>query len=400
MSQAELPLNPFTNGFDRPLYESESPIVDVTVGVTVDVAAESEWETVSLPQTLDVDQLPEAESIDLTASLTQQNQTLRDRIEHLETSLAQSQIALRLELEHWESIVSSGDERIQEKDATIVRHLTEMAASQDKVTELFQTLETSHQTSQRQQILIETLNAQLLNSQERVAQLERECASTQQRFGEQTQTVMQQENQGRDLKARLYRQQRYTLQYKAALEKCLEVPTSAAPVAPVLISDSINSDHIKSGFGKQVSMPTSIPVQPWSAPETEVTDPSQTAWLNSFLSDSDQFPTTEAVTNLEWQSELAPQTLSFDMSEEFDASDNASIADRLDAWIEPDSDETTVSPSPFITLSPMSEVDLQEAGDVPLKKRESLAAVDLPTFPKATLIENAEVKRADVTVHA
>jgi hypothetical protein len=392
MSQAELPLNPFTNGFDQPLYESESPIVDV--------AAESEWETVSLPQTLDVDQLPEAESIDLTASLTQQNQTLRDRIEHLETSLAQSQIALRLELEHWESIVSSGDERIQEKDAAIVRHLTEMAASQDKVTELFQTLETSHQTSQRQQILIETLNAQLLNSQERVAQLERECASTQQRFGEQTQTVMQQENQGRDLKARLYRQQRYTLQYKAALEKCLEVPTSATPIAPVLISDSINSDNIKSGFGKQVSMPTSIPVQPWSAPETEVTDPSQTAWLNSFLSDSDQFPTTEAVTNLEWQSELAPQMLSFDMSEEFDASSDTSIADRLDAWIEPDAHEAPASPSPFITLSPMSEIDLQEAGDVPLKKRESLAAVDLPTFPKATLLEQPEVKRPDVTVHA
>jgi hypothetical protein len=392
MSQAELPLNPFTNGFDRPLSESESPIVDVEV--------DSEWETLALPQTLDVDQLPEAESIDLTTSLTQQNQTLRDRIEHLETSLAQSQIALRLELEHWESIVSSGDERIQEKDAAIVRHLTEMAASQDKVTELFQTLETSHQTSQRQQILIETLNAQLLNSQERVAQLERECASTQQRFGEQTQTVMQQENQGRDLKARLYRQQRYTLQYKAALEKCLEVPTNAAPVAPVLISDSINSDNIKSGFGKQVSMPTSIPVQPWSAPETEVTDPSQTAWLNSFLSDSDQFPTTEAVTNLEWQSELAPQTLSFDMSEEFDASNDVSIADRLDAWIEPDSREASTSPSPFITLSPMSEVDLQEAGDVPLKKRESLAAVDLPTFPKVTLIEQPEVKRADVTVHA
>ncbi|HEY9641861.1 MAG TPA: hypothetical protein V6C57_15345, partial [Coleofasciculaceae cyanobacterium] len=89
----------------------------------------------------------------------------------------------------------------------------------------FNQLEFAHQANQRQQILVETLTGQIESSQERVAELEREAALIQQRYNEQAQLLSQLETTNRDLQARLHRQQRYTLQFKAALEKCLEVPT-------------------------------------------------------------------------------------------------------------------------------------------------------------------------------
>jgi hypothetical protein len=412
--------------FDTPddrAEDSGTEVVSVDVispDITPVVMAETppDWETLSFPQALDVEQLPAGESIDLVTSLEQQNQTLRDRVAYLEGALAHSQSTLRQELEHWEDLALSGDERIQAKDTAIAKHMEEITTAQEKITHLFQDLERGHQTTQRQQILIDTLNTQLQNSQERVAQLERECSATQQQYVDQAQIAMQQELQCRDLQARLHRQQRYTLQYKAALEKCLEVPSPIANV-PALLAETINTNH--NIAVKQVNMPKPTPVQPWSAPpEEEANELNQGAWLNSFLSDSDQFPATEAVTNFDWHTDVEPQHLSFDLDGAgFDpnllrsdlqaelAKAGLSIDARSVAWESTDhntdhntnhntnhneNDDVALNspsrlmaesgiPSPFITLKPMTEDDLAEAGEVPMRKRESLAAVDLPTFP-------------------
>ncbi len=102
--------------------------------------------------------------------------------------------------------------------------VNQVAATQEPVKRLWHEPETSHQTVQRQQILIETLTVQLESSQERVAQLEREFALTQQRYNEQSYQLVQTENTCRELRTRLSQQQSHTLQLKVALEKCLEVP--------------------------------------------------------------------------------------------------------------------------------------------------------------------------------
>jgi len=65
-------------------------------------------------------------------------------------------------------------------------------AAQDQVRSLFHELEASHKTAQRQEILIETLTAQLESSQERVAQLERECSPRY--YNEQSHQLVQTEN--------------------------------------------------------------------------------------------------------------------------------------------------------------------------------------------------------------
>jgi hypothetical protein len=121
---------------------------------------------------------------------------------------------------------------------------------------LFHALESSHQAAQRQQILIETLSEQLQSSQERIAQLERECALTQQRYNEQSHQLLQAANTCRELRTRLHRQQRQTLQFKAALEKSLEMSPSN--------SVSQQQPHQKSGI-LTLCRSQSTAIQPWSA---------------------------------------------------------------------------------------------------------------------------------------
>lgn len=185
------------------------------------------------------------ELISLIQELNQCNGVLMDRVSQLEEALEYSQNALQAEVGRTQEVQTA----YNAQDWTSV---------QEQITSLFNQLEFAHQTNQRQQILIETLTGQVENSQERVAQLEREAALIQQHYNEQSQQLAKSEGTCRDLQARLQRQQRYTLQFKAALEKCLEVPTpqyetgAIAPEVPVELSNS-------------PFLPKAQRIQPWSA---------------------------------------------------------------------------------------------------------------------------------------
>jgi len=190
-----------------------------------------------------------ADLISLIQELNQCNSILLDRVSQLEEALERSQNALKAEVKR------SQDYSFAEYNSgpAIAQDL---AAAQEQAIDLYNQLEFVHQTSQRQQILIETLTGQLETSQERVAELERESALVQQRYNEQTQLLAQQESNCRDLQARLHRQQRYTLQFKAALEKSLDV-SQYEPVAEVL-----NAVHsTESGL-----LPKVQHIEPWTSP--------------------------------------------------------------------------------------------------------------------------------------
>jgi hypothetical protein len=339
------------------------------------------WETVAFPDAIvDVQSLPEAPSIDIVTSLEQQNQTLRDRVGYLETTVATAQTHLCQEVARWESLALQGDERLQEQlqtqEQTIGKYINELTETQKQVSDRFAQLELAHQTAQRQQIIMETLNTQLRNSQERVAQLERECAGIHQQNVDQAQQILQHEHQRRDLQSRLQRQQRYTLQYKAALEKSLEVPTGPAPAAPALLSETTHNQLA----AKHVTMPKPSPVQPWSAPATEAEDDSQKAWLNAFLSESTEFPTDDVMANFDWQpSQPTGNTpVSFNLDELPEDGQILMDPDRLPTWEQP-------AASPFITLqsSPQESDETTVETENPAPKRESLGAIDLPMFAKA-----------------
>jgi len=190
----------------------------------------------------------------LAAELRQRNRDLLVRVNHLEKAYAECQEALQAQ-----------KVRSQSQETLLAQASEQLKASQEQVTRLFRELESSHQAAQRQQILIETLTQQLENSQERIAQLERECAFTQQRYNEQSHQLFQSENHARELSARLHRQQRQTLQFKAALEKCLEMPASKAPdPEPDIPGANWTQRQPKSAPDPSSLVPKAQPIQPWS----------------------------------------------------------------------------------------------------------------------------------------
>jgi hypothetical protein len=240
-----------------------------------------DWQTVDFPGALRIDELPvdalpvDALTVDAlpdersgawpgeTDWMAQwqqsmvENQQLRDRLSQLEESLALSQMAARAE----------------------ILHAADTAMPQGP-------LGVDPQLVQRQQILVETLQEQLHSSQERIAQLERDCALTQQGFNDQVQLRLQAETTCRDLRTRLHRQQQQALQFKTALEKCLEMPATAntpmeagqAVAAAITYADRIAevAPPLAIADGTiPLFVPKTMPVQPWS--QQADTNPTETS---------------------------------------------------------------------------------------------------------------------------
>jgi myosin heavy subunit len=183
----------------------------------------------------------------LIQKMRQRNRRLLDQMGELRQTLREKQETLQLE-----------QMRSRDQETLLVQQTEEISTLQEQLSRLFHALESSHQAAQRQQILIETLSEQLQSSQERVAQLERECSLVQQRYNEQSHQLLQAANTCRELRTRLQRQQRQTLQFKVALEKSLEMTASSNAAPP-------QQPRQRSGV-----VPKAQPIQPWSAaPEVD-----------------------------------------------------------------------------------------------------------------------------------
>ncbi|NEP15062.1 MAG: hypothetical protein F6K14_33805 [Symploca sp. SIO2C1] len=201
-----------------------------------------------------VSELPEAQQEQTNDSdLFVLAQKMRQRNRRLLEQVNQLQQALREKQEE----LFSQRQQDYEHENLLTQKTDELNTVKEQLTRLFHTLESSHQAAQRQQILIETLSEQLESSQQRVAQLERECALTQQRYNEQSHQLLQAANTCRELRARLYRQQRQTLQFKAALEKSLEM------TPPMTVEGS--QPPLRRKTADPYSLPKTQPIQPWSS---------------------------------------------------------------------------------------------------------------------------------------
>lgn len=238
-------------------------------------------------ETLDPAELPNlTDLITLIQELNQCNGALMDRVSQLEEDLEYSQTALQAE------VGRTHDQTRESHEVPSSSNAQDWATVQEQITALFNQLEFAHQTNQRQQILIETLTGQLENGQERVAQLEREAALLQQHYNEQTQLLSKSEGTCRDLQARLQRQQRYTLQFKAALEKCLEMPTPQYEMG--WISDT---PEVPVALAAAPFLPKAQRIQPWSA-HTQIAA-MKSPWMNlqhlDLETESEQTPVAEPV---------------------------------------------------------------------------------------------------------
>jgi hypothetical protein len=193
--------------------------------------------------------------VDLQAQnqkLLTQNDEILGWVGELERALEDAQAALQHQ-----------DEQAQRQDNQLVARADELLQAQERSQRFIQELENAQKLAQRQQILIETLTAQMEGAQERLAQMERECTLAQTRIQEQAQKLMQAEGSTRNLKSRLQRQQRYTLQFRAALEKCLEASVPQPIDNLTLGSPRIEPMEPIEALGDL--LPKSKPVAPWSS---------------------------------------------------------------------------------------------------------------------------------------
>ncbi|MEH2178838.1 hypothetical protein [Nostoc sp.] len=205
----------------------------------------------------------------LNEELRTANNKLYEQVEQLKDNLAESEKVLQ-----WQKTRSSVSESM------LNQHTQELAAAQEQIKSLFQQLETAVQTVQRQEIFTDTYKAQLQISQQRLAQLERECTLLHTNNNEQSQQLLQSENVCRELRTRLMRQQRQTLQFKAALEKCLD---TSVPSYDSLEDAAKHPKDITSSQGRfsrkaRSLFPNAQPIQPWSAEEESLSNDLDNSW--------------------------------------------------------------------------------------------------------------------------
>lgn len=198
--------------------------------------------------------------LDLNQELRSANDDLYQKVEELTLALTDNQKALQKQ-----------KNRSSIAESMLSQQNQENAADREKIQSLFQQLETSIQTIKRQESLIESYKAHLESTQQRLAQLERECTDVQSKYSDQSYQLSQSENACRELRTRLMRQQRQNLQFKAALSKCLDTPVPGA------LEDDENGNSTDN-FTRQSSISSSKlrsfltnaqPIRPWSAPHTE-----------------------------------------------------------------------------------------------------------------------------------
>ncbi|MCW5316525.1 hypothetical protein GTQ43_22710 [Nostoc sp. KVJ3] len=205
----------------------------------------------------------------LNEELRAANNNLYEQVEQLKDNLAESEKVLQ-----WQKTRSSVTESM------LNQHTQELAAAQEQIKSLFQQLETAVQTIQRQEIFTDSYKAQLQISQQRLAQLERECTLLHTNNNEQSEQLLQSETVCRELRTRLMRQQRQTLQFKAALEKCLD---TSVPSYDSLEDTAKHPKDITSGQGRfsrkaRSLFPNAQPIQPWSAESESLTENGDDSW--------------------------------------------------------------------------------------------------------------------------
>lgn len=229
-------------------------------------STDSEPTTIAVESQCDAPSLNDLSEVDISEAsrdeLMVYHSELMGWIRELERALQDCQADFKSHLHQYAIQEQFLEQRTQE-----IGTLQELNATLNKE------VDTQQKAHQRQTILVETLQAQLDSSQERVAQMERDFSQVQRRCSDQAQQLLQAEGLCRDLKSRLSRQQRHTMQFKSALEKSLAV--------------SVNDSDYDLGDVDMDSMdssgelfPRSKPVQPWSNPLDE-------AALNQALSGLD-----------------------------------------------------------------------------------------------------------------
>lgn len=281
MSEADLPLNQSPDEAAIPEYEAGvvQPLTHISH------TGDDDWETVNFPDAIAIDQIPLVKQSPENASVRTEGlppEVAAEPINEVEgsheTPLIKALHACNRDLidriAELSEQLEDCHQQLKEQKTNYQKQLQELDFTRAQVNRLFQKLDVANRVIRQQQVLVENLTQQWDRSQTRMAQMERECAMTRQSYNEQSYELVQAQNTCRELRSRLQRQQRYTLQFKAALERSLEVRESSMSPNPELMADSpsLEMDGVDNELSSpsfvihnQINLSKAPPVQPWSA---------------------------------------------------------------------------------------------------------------------------------------
>ena len=228
---------------------------------------ESKVETLSHPSSLSAEQ--EARNENLSPSTLEQKDNsqeaqkpkdidwhkLAHKLREHNRKLLKKVFQLEQEVAETNNRIKEHQVRSQSTDMLIAQQAEEINHTQEEVAHVMQELETSQQEVHSQKVMVDSLTKQLETANEKFAQLERECALLQERYNQQTHDLLLKTQQIQELSSRLGRQQRYTLQYKAALDKYLDV-ASTSSISETKVDSALLQTHPQ-------------PIQAWSKQQTK-----------------------------------------------------------------------------------------------------------------------------------
>jgi len=208
------------------------------------------------------------------------NNDLYAQVEQLKTELAEAEKILQ-----WQKTRSNVTESMFNQQNQ------ELSAAQKQIHSLYQQLEISVQTVQQQEICIENYKANLQISQQRLAHLERECSLLQTNYSEESQQLLHSENTCRELRTRLMRQQRQTMQFKSALEKCLDTPIPSHENLEDHIHHPHDVIHKQTRFSRKARslFPNAQPIRPWNGEADSVTESVKNSWVKPTPASSESY---------------------------------------------------------------------------------------------------------------
>lgn len=258
-------------------------------------------------------------------------QKVAHKLREYNRKLLKNVFRLEQELADINNKFSKQIEKARSSDLLVAQQAEEIETYQVKIADLnqqiTQKLSGSLQTIEKQKAVIDNLVQQNELSQQQTAQLERECTLLQEGCNNQAYELTAKDEEIKDLRAKLSQQQRYAIQYKAELKRYTE--KVAESNQNLVVDSNQNNLHRKS-------------IKPWTA-----------------------YATSETIISL-------PQTKpSVIANKTVKANQTVKTAAEIATWSASTSGQQIAQPKTAAKSSSS-------------KKPQSLAAVDLPTFPRHT----------------
>ena len=181
-------------------------------------------------------------------------QKVAHKLREYNRKLLKKEFRLQQELAEIENKFNKYVEQSRNSDILVAQQEAEIQNYQQQIAILTQHLTVSEQELTRKEATIEELSQQYQLSQQQTAQLERECTLLQESYSQKNYESIAKEKENKDLQTKLNQQQRYTLQYKTELNRYQEKAT-------VDRKESLASDRPKPTYTRSI--------QPWSTSNSE-----------------------------------------------------------------------------------------------------------------------------------